>query len=529
MKNVLILNLGTEKDILMSAHLTCALKDRDPAVNISMLISKKHFEVAKLVANISTIYTIDTHFINEIMKSELYPDTYALNEFTKSIEDILKTSWESVINYSDDSFSNYFMKAVNAKDIYGTYFDENGAIKTSNKWATLQKLVTNQSHATQISTPLIRNSILNLPLADYGTKLNINEDYLMMANQNFMKVRRAKSSNGQCHIVGLNLEVGYDGYGLNVDVMENIIEALEESDQFKIVLLTSDKSYQKEMLKQLNNKFNNKLISINVDIEALTAIVSNLDILVSAENKQLLVADSLDVKTIEVKSLEQNHSPAALLEGSAIIYDKGDEKIFNDIILNINEEFGSELPMTTLHTTNPTLHCIRDNYGVSYTQIRGEINLQKEIKKHIERSLLFQCMGLDKDHDLIHQIQNFIDKEEVEIYSKNVRNEITEVVKVLLTALRSLNGARSSKSQQGNFLKSLNELTEMSRENNFTAALLKYFVGNIENINSNNPEDNINKIESSLFELKAHLQLLMNLADDLVQKEENKKTPELNA
>ena len=127
---------------------------------------------------------------------------------------------------------------------------------------------------------------------------------------------------------------------------------------------------------------------------------------------------------------------------NVVIYQKDNSDISDDIILAINEEFDSELPVTTIDTQNPTYLCIQDEYGVSYSQMRGQIDTQQELRFHTERAILFQSLGFLKDEQLISQIQRGIPKEEIEQFASSVKSEVTSTVKLLLATLEPLKALR---------------------------------------------------------------------------------------
>lgn len=516
MRNILILNCGTTKDILMSSHLIGSYKEEHPNCRITVLTLEKNRAMASLLAHVSEIHYIDSEFICETEQNDLYPDSYALNEFSENIHPILKQQWDFVMNYSNDQVSAYLMKAVNANSMSGAFINEQGVVKTASKWATLQNYVLPNSAVPPIATALVRNHMLNTPLFAHAKKILINEDYFRIATQNFEKVRKMKS-HAQTKIVGLNLEVGYSGHALDLQTLTSLVETFEESEQFKVVLLTSGKSYQKEIVSELNLNFNNKLISINVDSVAISSVVSNLDILISCANDQLSIADALEVKVIEVKEVNAKIRPTVIGAGNIIIYQAANADIIDDIILAINEEFETELPVNIVETLNPTYLCIQDEYGVSYSQMRGEIDTQKELRFHIERAVLFQTMGFAKDEQLIEQIQRGISKEEIQIFASSVKSEVTSTVKLLLASLRALKGAKNSKTQINSFITYLGNLIQAGNQDSLSSSLVRMFEGNIENIESTEIDANMQEIEDHLFELKTNLQTLMNFMGEIIE------------
>ena len=478
MKNILILNFGSSKDILMSAHLISSIKSESPNSRITLCTLQKNKEIAAILSGVNEYHFVNSDFIVEAEKNDLYPDAHALNEFSENIQGIIGTQWDTVVNYSNDNISTYLMKAVSATELVGAYVNNDGVIKTASKWATLQNYVLTTKSKPAIAVPLVRNMMLNTPIYADARKINISEDYMRVASQNFEKVRQMKS-HSQAKIIGINLEVCYSGHALELQSLKDLIETFEDSEQFKVVLLTSGKSYQKEIVNTLNGFFDNKLISINVDSVATSAVISNLDLLISCANNQSYIADALEVKVIEIKGSNITNAPSVIGVDNIIIYQADVSAMANDIILAINEEFETELPISALNSTNPTFMCIQDEYGVSYSQMRGDIDVQRELRSHVERAILFQTMGFAKDEQLIEQIQRGMPKEEIELFVTTVKSEVTSTVKLLLASLRALKGVKNSMSQINTFIGYLGNLIQAGNEDSISSSLLRIFDGNI--------------------------------------------------
>ena len=287
---------------------------------------------------------------------------------------------------------------------------------------------------------------------------------------------------------------------------------------YSVVLLTSGKSYQREIVNNLNKSFDNKLISINVDTLAISAVVANLDMLVSCANNQLYVSDVLETKIVEVREGKNIVTPAVMNLGSYVVYSKENETIANDIILALNEEFNTELPITTLQTNNPTFISTVDDYGLLFSQIRGEINLQAEVHYHIERATQYQLLGYDTNQELINNLRENINPIELKNIVLPIKSELTNAVKYLLNTLRSIKNIKNSQSSINQFIESLDELIKLGEvKDSVVSPVIKFFEGNIENIDSTSIDENIKEIETHLFSLKANLQIISNFTSSLVE------------
>lgn len=515
MKNILLLNLGSSKDIIASAHLISSYKLEHPDSKISMLVYEKNKDMALILENVSNVFCINSEFIQTITQNALYPDSFAINEFGNNIEEVMTKEWDVVFNYSNDNASAYFVKALNAKQVMGSFIDETGTARTTDKWSTYQNYVLTKSKFQTIPVAAVRNHIMLVPLYSDLEKIKLEAEYLYVANQNFTRIRQMHGSKAK-YVIGLNLEVGYCGHALNIDTLSEVIENLEESSEYKVVLLTSGKSYQKEIVNKLNDKFNNALVSINVDSVAISSVITNLDAMVSCANNQLAIADALNVKIIEVKSNENKITPTSISAESVVIYAKNLKNLASDISLALNEVFETELPISILKSENPTYLAAQDSYGVMYTQIRGEMNIERELRYHIERMTHFQVLGFDKNTELIENIKAHTKKEELKDFSNSLKVELTHTVKFLLAALRSLKGVRNSQSNVNSFIGHLDQLIQAGAQDSIVGSIVRIFEGDIENINATDINQNMKEIEERLFELKSNLQLITNTITDLL-------------
>jgi ADP-heptose:LPS heptosyltransferase len=516
MKNILIMNLGSSHDVISSSHLINSYKNEYPQSTIELLVYKENSEIASLINNVSQIHSIDRELIQKLSTNPLYSDAYALNSYADSLESIKVTNWDNIINYSNDDVSAYLMLGLNSIERTGTYINTSGVAKTTDKWSNYQNFVASKMKRHTINRSALRCHMTKIPLYKDIEKLKIDPDYSVVAAQNFSKVRQMKGSPAT-FIVGINLEVSYDGYSLDYDTCVDLIEAIEESSDYKAVLLLNGKNYQRKLANDLNQKFDNKLISINVDTPAITSVIPNLDAIISTSSDQLLIADVMEVKCIEVRENSNKvRSPIVTNSENYVIYKEDAHALSSDIILALNEEFGTELPISTLNSVNPTFKIIEDNYGVLATQIRGSLDIKSELRYHLERSVHLQMMGYPKNEELISHIKENTDSTQLTEFISSLKSELTGTVKILLATLRSLKGVRGSKSNLENFITYLDTLIMSGREDTFIGSLIRNFEGQIENIDSEDIDSNMKMIENHLFELKNNCQLITNIMTEVI-------------
>lgn len=524
MNKILILNLGTKNDIASSARLIGAIKKENSQSQIETLVDTKNANLANILNGITKVHTLDIEKIVSLYSNNLYSNAFALNEFTENLSILLDTHWNQVINYSNDDISSFLISTLDAKECIGSTISTTGAVVCSNQWSIYQNYVATLQARMPIDKMTIRNHMMNLPIQNDFEKIKQDANYSLVAGQNFRRIREMKGSPGT-FVVGLCLEQTNTGKNFDLNTMIEIIEGLEESNDYKVVLLLNGKNYQREIANQLNKEFNNTLISINIDTVALPSVIANLDAVVSYSNEILMIADLMETKCVEIRDWNAHiYSPSILHAENHIIYDKNCKQLASDILLSLNEEFGTELPLSCLKSENPIYKSVVDEYGYFFTQVRGDINIQEELRYHIGRSYFFQMLGYPKNNELLKHIQKNTDSEKLLHFVSNLKEELTNAVKLLLGTLRSLKGVKNSDSGLQSFINHLDQLMMIGKNNNISGDVVRFFEGKIENIYSNDIDANIKAIETYLFELKADLQVLTGYLGDLVAPKENTET-----
>lgn len=517
MSKVLITLLGTETDVLKSSHFINSLAKEKPHSEIHVLTYKDYTNTLALVANISKTHTIDRDLITNSLNNKLFSDAFAINSLFDSIKECSGIEWDQVINFSNDSVSSYLVSMIESNETLGTTISNIGSPLTSNNWATYLNFVNSQKDFHLIDNNQVRHHVANIPYHKEGTKIKVNEEYSAVASQNFSKIRKSKKTTTNANIVGISLAPSSVGQEIDFHSLYEIIDTLESSDTYKPVLLISGAQHEKQIANELNIKFDNSLISINTDYLAYPSVVMNIDALITARNSHLVIADALETRIIEVApNTDMITANSSINPGNYIIIQKGNENIANDINFILNQEFETDLPVSSMNSFNKTYAQVEDDYGTLTTQIRGKLDIQQELRYHIERHFHYQLMGYETNQEFLNHIKEHSAKEDLNEFVTQVKDELTNTVKILLATLRSLKGVKQSKNNLQNFIGYLDTLIMKGKTNSITSGAISLFEGHIENISASDSDENMRAIETSLFDLKNNLQLLANILTDLV-------------
>lgn len=527
MNKILILSLGTTKDILNCAH-TCALvREEYPHSEIHVLTYKSHQSRTRLINNVSQFHFIDREKVKQIIEGQVFSNGTALDTFFKGIENVIDSEWTRVINQSNDNVSAYLASCLNTDDIVGASITEKGSAHLSDDW----NIVLNNINAR----PDLRNTIegnvlqahsLGFPWRAIDNCLKINPDYAAISGQNFARIRSLKTNNPQ--IVGINLSLGYDGTCLSESCAEELLSTITENPRtIPVLLIDAQNNEQKEIVNRLNAKFDNSLVSINTDLNAIPAVLPHIDVFVSPANDQLVIANLLNVDSIELRQNEKFRvDPVVTSENSRVLYYRDETSLTSDILINIAEIIDVELAITTLESAGSTYLTVTDDYGYFYTQVRGQIDLRDELNYHFGRSIFFNILGYPENTDLITNVKQSCHSDDLKVYVDELRGELTAVVKVLLASLRSLKTIRNSNQNLNSFLTYYDQLLAYASQRGIVGNLVSFTEGRIENISSETAEENLVQIEKALFELKTHLQKLTVVCSSLLEGESDSKQVE---
>lgn len=524
MHKILVTSLRSEYDLITSASLITKLHQEYPHSEIHLLTYAKHEDVAKLVSHVSKIHTISKERISQLFGGALYHDGFAINIFTKDIEEVLETHWSLVVNFSNDNVSAYLISALNFSRVIGTTISLSGTPVTSGIYNEYLNTVSPviARHSVNLST--LKRCMCSLPKKDFdGTCIVIQNDHYKIAAQNFEKIRNSKSGS-DAKIIALSLATDHQDSQVDIHSLEMIIEELEESERFKPVLLLDNNPRQKEIVNILNHKFGNRIISISAEVEALPGILSNLDVVISAPNKHLYLADAMGVTTIEVTpevSLQRTNLP-----GSFSIITGVDNSFYNEALYALNVHYSESLAVETLTTQSRIYQVQEDDIGAFYSQVQGPVNIHEELNYHIARVYSLELLGNDRNNETLIGIAKQCQQSDINSYVKDLRSQITECSKHLLSTLRNLRNIHSSKENRKNFVKNLDALINTAKHEILTNIPVLLFEAEVNNIETNDKEQCFKETEMLLYNLKNNFQRLSKILEYLT---ENTKTLPIGA
>ncbi len=501
MKPTLITCFKDEVSLIQASHLVNSLRKDNPASEVYLVTFRDFENTAKVVCPQGHLRFIDRFKIEHLKTGALYSDAFALNALMEDFSFALDTEWDKAINFTNDDISSYLLPMLKAQKVLGSYVSTNGSAATSDCWASYRNFYSSKHRFAPIEDLALVHHSSGAEYKREGKKVSMKEDFTMVANQNFARIRSSKGENA--HIIGVNLGPGLDGSEFDFDYLSNLVETLEYSENFKPVLLIGGADHERAVSDELNALNGNRLISINMDISAAPSVLCNLDFLVSRPSKITALADALDTRVIEVSA--ENVPPLAFNEGSFHIIER-EGPSSEDTLFVLAQEFEEPLPMAIKNSANKVYARVRDDMGVLRTLIRGEIDVQEELRYHTARCYHYSLLGYPVDHKLIQNLKENASKKEIESFCSKEKEELVSAVRTLLNTIRSLQAFKQSEKNAPKFVQHLDQLMDLGKITNVAQAPICLFEAAIENINSKDPSESLAKMEEHLFKLKADLQ-----------------------
>lgn len=519
MKSILVTCLKDEINLIQASHIINSIRVDQPHAEVSVLTFKDLEASSKTLCGASETYFIDRFKIEHLKSGALYSDAFALNTLAENLSGILDKKWDQVINFSNDDISAYIAPMLDAEIVSGSRVSELGNATTSDKWASYHNYYGALDKNAPIDQLTCSHHSAGIPYAKEGAKIGINQDFTMIANQNFSRIRASKGG-AEAIIVGICLSASKEDVLYDVELLSEIIETLESSAEYKTVLLLKGDQRERALSDELNHRFENSLISINMDITAMSSVMANLDFLITKPNVVCALADAMDTRIIE--TLSPAEAAIAVNEGNFAIRELNFNQTADDIVFLLNQENGTILPMASKNSENKVFARVKDDLGMFHTLIRGPIELDKELGYHVARCYHYALLGYPVDQNLLGHLRENTSGEELRAFSSNAKEEITSVVKALLATLRSLQSIKQSQKNAPKFVQYLDLLMSFGKQKNIAQAAVSVFEASVENIAFTSAEKNMEAIEKSLFNLKGDLQTLTKILESLL----SEKSPE---
>jgi ADP-heptose:LPS heptosyltransferase len=528
MKKILIINLRRLGDVYTSAHLVNSLSALGQ-VQISLLVYQESEKAAKSIKNISQIYSINRQEIVTLKSNKIFSDADAFLELFKQMNDIKNQEWDQVINYSNDTVGTYLASYIqnSVKIISGVYYDSHHLTNVNNNWTMLFNDILTSMTLSPIHFIDCYHKISTIPFSFVGTKINTTTEYNALAEAQINSIREASTSDGKIvKIIGIQLKTSNALKDLPSELVKDFVFLMKKSSELIPVLLIAPNDQERMCANIINDHFEDGIVIIETDLEALPSVLLNLDLLVTPDTATKHIADLTGTPVLEISLgtapfLKQG--PYSL--GSLVLTESIESRSFKgshptsitgmDVVSSVLYYFSSSKTIKPLLSFNTALYGARfDRLGIFYHPVCGAFNSQIEIARLMNRqlvSVLFQSSEIENIYSEILQHGKPI----VTKWVNNERSNITQFMRDLLATLRALMLGQNRQENSLEFVTSLGRLLNYCGTSELTQIPCLLFKAKLDLIRGTTIEENTKEVETLLHELKSSVLKILFLLKQL--------------
>ena len=531
MKKILIINLRRLGDVFSTAHLINSLT-ASKDTSVSLLTYKENSKASILLKNVSNIFEIDRKELITLKTNKLFSDGFAFEHLFNQLSVIKNEQWDQIINYSNDVVGAHLSSYLkgSSKEVIGVHFNTQRNIVMQNEWELLFNDVLPIVKYAPIHFVDCYHKMAGVKLIKDGPKIITNPRYNEMAFNNINAVRKAHNSiEGQSRVIGIQMKTADVSKDVPEKTLHELLELIKSHSELIPILLIAPNDVERRLAQNFNNAHNDEIVVIEADLQAMTSVLMNIDMLITPCTAIKHMADLTETPVLEISL---GHAPF-LKQGS---YSK-ESLILTDVISNREFTKTNDIAHSSI-TALDIMSCILytltrskvikprlsdnvtlyqssfDQLGICYTPIAGTVNTKIEIHRLMSRQLISTWFEENSDMQIYQDVCN-LDLKSATDWTKSEKALVTNVMKDILGTLRSLLQSSENKKSSKDFILNLGKLISHMGSESLVQIPVSIFKSKIESINVKSFEENAKEVEMLLYELKSDTQKILQCLQEL--------------
>jgi len=510
MSNVLFVNLKRNGDIFNTAALAHSYLKEHPHATPYILTYNEFRKATKPLSVFKGVFTLDRKKLTTFNNHNLYSNGFALDELLCELKGIESIIWSDIVNYSSDRASTFlcnYLQAATGANIKGVSFGKYNNIDYKSNWEVVFNEVITGSDLSPVHFSTAYHGMLGIKENTNSYSIKRIKKHDETVSNNFSSLKKNNSAkDGNCSLVGIQLSTSLNSKNWDTSHLTKLIEnVLDDSELYPLILIAPTEE-ERALSREINTKFDNKLVIVESDFLALSSVLRGLDVLVTPDTSVKHLADLNGVKIVEyTHSLE-----TTLKQGS-----RGK----SNIIIDVNDNALELILNSIKFLIDPTDNAIKkiwdknvyftydDKLGWNLRPINGEFSA-KLLKRQLKRTYIASWCDVTLDWDIKKYFSDY-NYSEVQTLIDEEKNFIGEVSRDLLGTLRSLVKASESKSEANNFVVSLDKLLNHCEKGLTGSIAVSEFKALLENLDRSSNQEQLRSAEELLYKLKKNLQMAL--------------------
>ena len=526
MKKILIVNLRRIGDVYTTGHLVNSLIKSEESI-ISLLTYKETNVAAVNLKNISTVFQIDRKEIITLKTNKLFSDGFTLEQLFTQLQKIKMQKWDEIINYSSDlvgaNICSYLKEST--KKTIGIHFNKSRQVITGSNWEILFNDVLPVIKFAPIHFVDCYHKMMGISVNKDGEKLTTSATHNSSAFNSICAMRKTFAPVGSISkVIGIQLNTSDPAKDLPEKKMIELLTMIKRNPEFIPIILIAPTDKERKYASFINNQFENSLIIVEADLQAIASVLLNIDLLITPDTAIKHIADLTETPVLEISL---GYAPflkqGSYFTGNLILTDliternfiKKEEKNLDELKTNIQAQdilsslmyfFSTPRSIKPSLSNNVTLYsCTFDQLGVRYSVVAGAVDIPTEIHRLMSRQLINVIYDQNESNEIYNDIMNF-GITASRSWCVCEKENITTVMKDLLGTLRALLQSQENRKSSRDFVINLSKLITHCEHNSIIQIPATMFKAKIELINAKTFEENIKEVEVLLYELKSDIQ-----------------------
>lgn len=545
MKKILIINLRRIGDVYTTGHLINSLSQNSENA-VSLLVYKESEKAASNLKNISKLHVIDRKEIITLKTNKLFSDGFAFEQLFNQLEAVKSQKWDEIVNYSNDLVGAYLCSYLkdSAEKITGVHYNEFRNVVTSSDWEILFNDVLPVVKYAPMHFVDCYHKMMGVKSNNSGEKILTDSKHNATAFSNFSTIRKSLGgSESASKIIGIQLKTADARKDIPEHMLMELLQLIKLNSELIPVILIAPNDEERRYATELNEKFDNNLVVVEADLQAVASVLMNIDILITPDTAIKHIADLTETPVLEVSLgfapfLKQGTYSA----GSLILTDLIVERNFNknqddtassntkikaqDILSSLMYYFTKTKTIRPVLSNDVTLYtCSFDQLGARYSVVAGTVDAQTEIHRLMSRQLINVIYDENESGDIYNDVIDFGVTASTN-WSTSEKIVVTSVMKDLLGTLRSLIQSQENRKSSRDFVNNLGKLITHAENNSLVQIPVTMFKTKIESINAKSFEENAKEVEVLLYELKSDIQKILLCIKQLEEKTSAQKKEE---
>lgn len=536
MKKILIINLKRLGDVYTTSHLINSILAESPTSEISLLVYEESLQAAQNIKGVSQVHSIERKKIITLSANPIFSDALAFERLHQSIQPVKELQWDEIINYSNDPVSTFICSSLSSTITgrkVGPSFDSQYCLQVNSDWDHVFNDVITQTPHAPIHFQDCYHKMCDVELYPEGEKIKFNPKHNQNAFKNLKKLRGHFSDDSGINLIGLQLTSSALEKSPHKATYIQLIKKMMRTNLYVPILLVAPTESDREVAKNINSEFQNRLVVAEADLSALASVMINLDFIITPDTVTKHIADltetpSLEISLGEAPFLKQgtryNKSHILTCSLSTRIFSNklpnttmanvqdqrdlvGAEDIFSCLDFILQE--GDSGPQLSEHLS--LYSPIEDSLGLRYDVVGGEVPYQEELQRLLHRVYLSALLNEPVKSEMKNATQKILELSRESIDDKSwledEKSLSSQTTRDLLSTLRSLLVCQDNPRKITDFVHALDQLLSRCDGVSMSSMATQLFKGRLEALGKASLSQNIKQVESVLYQLKTDLQL----------------------